>query len=711
MYLTVIFLPALGSILTGLYGRQLGVKGSQLVTSLCIIVTTLLSIVAYYEVGLCNSPVTLNLLSWIDSEILDVSWGFLFDSLTVSILLPVLVVSSLVHLYSIDYINTDPHNQRFFSYLSIFTFFILILVTGDNYLIIFVGWEGIGISSYLLINFWFTRIQANKSAIKALVVNRVGDIFLSISFFAIFFLFGNIDYSTVFSLAIQLNEEIVSVVGVLVVLAAIGKSAQLGLHVWLPQAIEGPTPVSALIHAATLVTAGVYLLLRSSPILEYSPTTLLVITWVGAITAFFAASTGLLQNDLKRVIAYSTCSQIGYLFIACGLSNYNIALFHLINHAFFKALLFLAAGAVLHSTYDEQDLRRQGGLLAFLPFTYTSILIGSLSLMAVPFITGFYSKDLILEVAYGQYEFSGQIAYWVGTISACLTAFYSFRLISITFLTYPNASQNTYKCVHDTPMIVQVPLLILALLSVFFGYICKDLYVGIGSDFLIDSIFTHPNHIHSIDAENIPSIYKVGPIMGSFGAATIALYLYNKIPIYLINIKYSVWGQKVYKFFNGEYLIDIIYNNYVLYKGLYIGSNLSNWVERGVIEYVGPYGLSVKIVTISNTITKIDTGFITSYAIYITVSVIIILLICISPTISSMQFFDIRIILIIPIIIVLFPLVKSTKGKGSNSLIGKAPICGIVFISVQVRIITRFIFSCGYSTKVESEHRRLRLRL
>ncbi|KAH0446554.1 hypothetical protein IEQ34_024618 [Dendrobium chrysotoxum] len=292
-------------------------------------------------------------------------------------LFPVLTVSALVHVFSIDYIGADPHNQRFFAYLSMFTFFMLILVTGNNYLIMFV---------------------ANKSAIKALVVNRVGDMFLSIAFFAIFFALGNLDYSTIFSVAPFVNETIVVIIGFLLLFAAIGKSAQLGLHTWLPDAMEGPTPVSALIHAATLVTAGVYLLIRSSPLIEY-------------VTAFFAATTGLLQNDLKRVIAYSTCSQMGYLFMACGLSQYNVALFHLVNHAFFKALLFLAAGAVLHATYDQQDQRRLGGIIGFLPFTYTAILVGSLSLIAVPWLTGFYSKDLILEVAYGQYEFSGHIAY------------------------------------------------------------------------------------------------------------------------------------------------------------------------------------------------------------------------------------------------------------------------------------------------------------
>jgi NADH-ubiquinone oxidoreductase chain 5 len=333
MYLSILALPLFGSAVAGLLGRKIGVTGAHFITTGSLMATTVLALVAFYEVGLCGSPVSIQTFDWIDSEFMLVNWGFLFDSLTVSMLIPVLVVSSLVHLYSISYMAEDPHNQRFFSYLSMFTFFMLVLVAGDNYLIMFVGWEGIGISSFLLINFWYTRIQANKSGIKALTVNRVGDMFLSVGFFAIFWVFGNVDYATVFSVAPFINETAITIIGFLLLLGAMAKSANLGLHTWLPDAMEGPTPVSALIHAATLVTAGVYLMLRSSPVIEYGPTTLIVITWVGALTAFVAATTGLLQNDLKRVIAYSTMSQMGYLFMACGLSQYNVALFHLVNHA------------------------------------------------------------------------------------------------------------------------------------------------------------------------------------------------------------------------------------------------------------------------------------------------------------------------------------------------------------------------------------------
>lgn len=419
--------------------------------------------------------------------------------------------------------------------------------------------------------------------------------------------------------------------------------------------MEGPTPVSALIHAATLVTAGVYLLLRSSPLIEYGPTTLIVITWVGALTAFFAASTGLLQNDLKRVIAYSTCSQIGYLFIACGLSQYNVALFHLVNHAFFKALLFLAAGAVLHATYDQQDQRKLGGLIGFLPFTYTSILIGSLSLMALPWITGFYSKDLILEVAYGQFEFSGQIAYWFGTISACLTAFYSLRLISLTFLTYPNASKSVYENTHDAPNIVIIPLIILSVLAIFFGYVAKDMFVGIGSDFLSNSLFIHPSHISLIEAENIPLFNKILPAILSVSGASLALYLYHKIPNLLINITNNKFGINLYKFFNSKYYIDVIYNQYIIYGGLKIGYIFNKILDRGIIEIVGPYGLSNSLITGSYNITKLDTGNLTSYALYIILGVISFSFILFAPILFNI-YIDIRLIIILIITLIILPI-------------------------------------------------------
>jgi NADH-ubiquinone oxidoreductase chain 5 len=661
MYLSILALPLFGSAVAGLLGRKIGVTGAHIITTGSLMITTVLALVAFYEVGLCGSPVSIQLASWIDSEFMLVSWGFLFDSLTVSMLLPVLVVSSLVHLYSISYMAEDPHNQRFFSYLSMFTFFMLVLVAGDNYLIMFIGWEGIGISSYLLINFWYTRIQANKSGIKALTVNRVGDMFLSVGFFAIFWVFGNVDYATVFSVAPYINETSITIIGLLLLLGAAAKSAQLGLHTWLPDAMEGPTPVSALIHAATLVTAGVYLMLRSSPVIEYGPTVLVVITWLGALTAFFAATTGLLQNDLKRVIAYSTCSQMGYLFMAVGLSQYNVALFHLVNHAFFKALLFLAAGAVIHAMADQQDLRRLGGLVNFLPFTYTAILIGSLSLMAFPFLTGFYSKDLILEVALGQYELSGNIAYWLGTISAVFTAFYSLRLISLTFFTVPNAPKGDYLHTHEAPTIIVIPLVILSIMSIAFGYVAKDAFVGVGSDFLSTALFQHPDHVSLIEAEfGLPLLLKLLPAIGSIFGAALALYLYHVVPSFTIGLTDSKAGKALYTFFNGKWLVDVLYNKYIISGGLSLGFTISKVLDRGVVELVGPYGFSNVLTNAGRTVASYDTGIITSYALYIILGLISFIFLLFAPvllggSVDSTLGSDIGLILVYLSALVLLP--------------------------------------------------------
>jgi len=446
MYLLIVFLPLLGSLSSGFLGQYLGFSGAVRITSCCIITTFIFSCISFYEVALSQSPVYIQLFSWINSEMLDFYWGFYFDSLTVLMLCVVTCVSSIVHLYSIGYMEADPHVPRFFSYLSLFTFFMIILVTADNFIQMFVGWEGVGLCSYLLINFWHTRLQANKAAIKAVIVNRVGDMGLVIGILAIFYIFKTVNYTALFSLVpfysleldnslylLGFNIDALTFICIFLFIGSVGKSAQIGLHTWLPDAMEGPTPVSALIHAATMVTAGVFLLARCSPLFEYSSTALGVVTCMGAMTAFFAATTALVQNDLKRVIAYSTCSQLGYMVFACGISNYNVGVFHLANHAFFKALLFLSAGSVIHALGDEQDMRKMGGLAKLIPFTYAMMFIGSLALMGFPFLTGFYSKDAILELAFGTFTVSSHFAYWLGTVAACFTAFYSMRLLWLTF--------------------------------------------------------------------------------------------------------------------------------------------------------------------------------------------------------------------------------------------------------------------------------------
>jgi NADH-ubiquinone oxidoreductase chain 5 len=412
--------------------------------------------------------------------------------------------------------------------------------------------------------------------------------------------------------------------------------------------MEGPTPVSALIHAATLVTAGIYLLLRSSPILEFSPTALLVITLVGSTTAFFAATCGLVQNDLKRIIAFSTISQLGYMVMAIGLSQYNVALMHTVNHAFFKALLFLGAGAVIHSFADQQDIRRMGGLIKFLPFTYSVILVGTLSLLATPFLTGFYSKDLILELAYGQYSFSGTYAYILGTITAGLTAFYSFRLINLVFLTVPNGPKTSYLNSHEANIATIIPLFILSLFSIFFGYIFSDLFVGVGSDFFGNSLLIHPNKINIIEAEfSLPIIIKLLPAIISLLGALLAILLYHNNSNIIINLTDISLGRKIYTFLNGKYLFDVIYNHYIISAGLKISYIISKFVDRGVIELLGPYGLSILLTKTGKNIANLDTGVITTYSLYFTLGLITLLFLIFSPILLDNSYLsDIKLVII-----------------------------------------------------------------
>ena len=629
MYLAIITLPLLGSIVSGFFGRKVGVSGAQLITCLCVIITTLLSIIAFFEVGMNNIPVSINLFKWIDSESLNVMWGFYFDSLTVSMLIPVLIVSSLVHIYSIGYMSHDPHNQRFFSYLSLFTFMMIILVTANNFLLMFVGWEGVGICSYLLVSFWFTRIAANQSSISAFLTNRVGDCFLTIGIFAMLWTFGNIDYSTVFSLAPFVNEDIVTLIGICLLIGAMAKSSQVGLHVWLPMAMEGPTPVSALIHAATMVTAGVYLLMRASPLIEYSSTVLILCLWLGAITTVFSSLIGLFQQDIKKVIAYSTMSQLGMMVIAVGLSSYNLALFHLVNHAFYKGLLFLGAGAVIHAVADNQDFRKYGGLLVFLPLTYSVMLIASLSLVAFPFMTGFYSKDFILESAYGQYYFSSTVVYFIATIGAIFTTLYSVKVLYLTFIANPNGPLINYKHAHEGDIFMSLPLIILAIFSIFFGYITKDIFIGLGSGFFGDnSIFIHPAHEIMLDTEfAVPTLFKLLPFVFTLMFSILAIIIAEFIPSLLINFKLSRYGYYLFGFFNQRFFIELLYNKYVTGFVLKIGGQTSKILDKGSVELLGPWGLERGLVSLSQSINNLDTGVVTTYALYILVGLILYIVI------------------------------------------------------------------------------------
>jgi NADH-ubiquinone oxidoreductase chain 5 len=628
MYLAIIILPLLGSIASGFFGRKIGVSGAQIITCTAVVTTTILAVLAFFEVGLNNIPVSIEVFRWIDSESLNVSWGFHFDSLTVSMLIPVLIVSSLVHIYSIGYMSEDPHNQRFFSYLSLFTFMMVILVTANNFLLMFVGWEGVGVCSYLLVCFWFTRIAANQSSLSAFLTNRVGDCFLTIGMFAILLAFGNLDYATVFSLAPYMNENVVTIVGICLLIGAMAKSSQIGLHVWLPMAMEGPTPVSALIHAATMVTAGVYLLMRSSPLIEYSSTVLMLCLWLGAITTVFSSLIGLFQQDIKKVIAYSTMSQLGMMVIAVGLSSYNIALFHLVNHAFYKALLFLGAGAVIHAVADNQDFRKYGGLRPFLPLTYSVMLIASLSLVAFPFMTGFYSKDFILESAYGQYYFSSTVVYIIATIGAMFTTLYSVKVLYLTFLTNPNGPLINYKQAHEGDIFMSLPLMILAVFSIFFGFITKDMFIGLGSGFFSDNaLFIHPSHEIMLDTEfGVPTLFKLLPLVFTISLSVISIVLSEYLSTILIYFKLSRVGYNIFSFFNQRFLIELFYNKYITGIILKLGGQTTKVLDKGSVEYIGPYGLEKGLLNISNNIAKLSTGVITSYALYILIGLIFYLL-------------------------------------------------------------------------------------
>lgn len=636
MYILLVFLSLIGFCITGLFGRLIGPKGASIVTTGCLIFSFLLSLFAFYEVGLMGSPVYLKLATWVSSEVLLINWGFLFDSLTVVMCIVVTSISSLVHLYSIEYMSHDPHLPRFMSYLSLFTFFMLILVTADNFVQMFLGWEGVGLSSYLLINFWFTRVQANKAAIKAMIMNRIGDFSLIIGILILFVNFKSVDYSTIAALApffknetvnfLNIEFNIFSLVCVFIFLGAVGKSAQLGLHTWLPDAMEGPTPVSALIHAATMVTAGVFLIIRTSFIYEFAPHTLEFITILGASTAFFASSVGLLQNDLKRVIAYSTCSQLGYMVFSCGLSDYAVGVFHLANHAFFKALLFLGAGAVIHAVNDEQDMRKMGGLKNLVPFTYAAMSVGSLALIGFPFLAGFYSKDMILELSYGKFTTYSHFSYFLGTFGAFLTAFYSTRLVCLTFLVKPNGYRSVIGFAKETFSYISIALGVLVIPSIFIGFYTKDMIVGVGSDFFGNAIYNNSFSLHVFDAEFITFFYKILPVTLSLCGAALSFILYNFYSSVLFSLKTTVLGRKVYSFLNKKWFFDKIYNECVGQFFFKFGYSVSyKSIDRGAFEMIGPTGLSSVVLKTANQLHRLQTGSLYHYTLIILTTLALLL--------------------------------------------------------------------------------------
>lgn len=620
MYLILVFLPLLSTALAGFGGRWIGGFGAGRLTTFGVATSFFLSLFAFYEVALCQSPTLIRIGPWISTERTTIYWGFLFDSLTCVRLVVVTSISTLVHLYSTEYRAEDPHLPRFRSYLSFFTFFRLRLVTAENFVQRFVGWEGVGLCSYLLINFWFGRIQANKSALKARILNRVGDLGLSIGIFAIYAVFGSLDYSIVFSLVpVWKDSELcffsgsiqtLDFIAFFLFVGAVGKSAQVGLHTWLPDAREGPTPVSALIHAATRVTAGVFLLCRCSPLLQYAANRNTVITILGGRTAFLAATTGLLQNDLKRVIAYSTCSQLGYRVFAAGLSGYAVSRFHLSNHAFFKALLFLGAGSVIHARADEQDRRKRGGLRRILPFTYTAILIGSLALRGFPFLTGFYSKDVILELAYGSFLIEGRFVHTLGSFAAFFTAYYSTRLLVLTFLRPANGFRVSYEHAHESPFPRAFPLFVLSFASLFIGYLTRDRRIGLGTDFWGNSLFIHPTTQYLLESEWLESNVKRIPLFFSFGGVFLGFYHYLFSFSFLYALKETVLGRSFYTFFNRKWFFDKVYNEWISVPVLrlaYVHTYQNR--DRGLVECFGPHGMATEIYGRSRELTSLSLDF------------------------------------------------------------------------------------------------------
>jgi len=632
MYLLTIFLPLFSSLTSGFFGRWLGFYGSSLLSLICLLTTLCFSFLIFFEVSLNSQVINLNLCLWLYSNEILISWNFLFDSLTSVMLIVVSLISFLVHLYSTDYMKSDPHFPRFISFLGIFTFFMFLLITSGNLLQLFLGWEGVGLASYLLINFWFTRLAANKAALKALIVNRIGDLGVLFAILLILQIFeGTLDFFTIFSLTPLVNNfyfslfsynlHYLSLVGFFLVIGAMGKSAQLGLHTWLPDAMEGPTPVSALIHAATMVTAGVFLIIRFSPLIEFSNTILTLLILLGSSTAFFAAFTGTFQHDLKKVIAYSTCSQLGYMIFCCGLSYYHLSLFHLFNHAFFKALLFLSAGSIIHAISNEQDMRRMGSLIVFLPTTYSLMLIGSLALIGFPFLAGFYSKDIILETATlfnnsNLPSFLAIFSSFLGILAAFFTSFYSFRLIFLTFLNNSNFFRHSSKTFNESSSVTLFVLSLLSLLSLFVGYFFKEFFLGMGTDSWNNSIFIWPNFHFSIESEFLPIHLKWLPFFFTFFGFLLA-FLLNLSSIRFFHFLEKI--QFIFFLINKKWFFDFIYNSFVVFPLINFGYQISyKNLDKGFIELAGPYGFSRLINKIIVFLNSLQTGQISHYIFFIT---------------------------------------------------------------------------------------------
>ncbi|ESX62048.1 NADH:ubiquinone oxidoreductase subunit L [Mesorhizobium sp. LSHC422A00] len=641
MYQAIVFLPLLGFLIVGLFGNALGAKASEYITSGFLVISAVLSWVAFFSVGFGEGEVfTVPVLRWIQSGGLDASWALRIDTLTVVMLVVVNTVSALVHIYSIGYMHHDPNRPRFFAYLSLFTFAMLMLVTADNLVQMFFGWEGVGLASYLLIGFWYKKPSANAAAIKAFVVNRVGDFGFALGIFGVFVLFGSVNLGTIFANAATFipaegapqgaavltflgyaldKQAAMTIICLLLFMGAMGKSAQVPLHTWLPDAMEGPTPVSALIHAATMVTAGVFMLARLSPLFELSHSALTVVTFIGAFTAFFAATVGLVQNDIKRVIAYSTCSQLGYMFVALGVGAYGAAIFHLFTHAFFKALLFLGSGSVIHAVSDEQDMRKMGGLRKLIPKTYWMMVIGTLALTGVGIpvtvigTAGFFSKDAIIEAAFAGHNSVAGLAFVLLVIAACFTSFYSWRLIFMTFHGEPRASHDVMHHVHESPPVMLVPLFILAAGALFAGVIFHGAFIGEAyAEFWKASLFTLPDNHILHDIHELPLWVELAPFVAMVIGFAVAWKFYIRSP----ELPRSVAANHrlLYAFLLNKWYFDELYDVLFVRPAKALGRFLWKTGDGTIIDGLGPDGISARVVDVTDRVVKLQTGYLYHYA-------------------------------------------------------------------------------------------------
>ncbi|AAL52328.1 NADH-quinone oxidoreductase subunit L [Brucella melitensis] len=640
LYYAIVFLPLIGFLVAGLFGNKIGAKASEYITSGLMVFVAILSWIVFFKIPLGHDAETVRIpvLHWVNSGALTFDWALRVDTLTGVMLVVVNSVSALVHIYSIGYMHHDPHRPRFFAYLSLFTFAMLMLVTSDNLIQMFFGWEGVGLASYLLIGFWFKKPSANAAAMKAFVVNRVGDFGFLLGIFSVFALFQSVDYNTIFAaaanalpggdanqvvldfLGYQLDRQgAITIACLLLFMGAMGKSAQFLLHTWLPDAMEGPTPVSALIHAATMVTAGVFMVARMSPIFELSQTALLVVTIIGATTAFFAATVALVQNDIKRVIAYSTCSQLGYMFAALGVGAYGAAVFHLFTHAFFKALLFLCAGSVIHAVSDEQDMRRMGGLRKLIPVTYWMMIIGTVAItgLGIPGTVigtaGFFSKDGIIEAVFASHNLASGYASTLLIVAALFTSFYSWRLIFMTFFGKPRASAEVMHHVHESPPVMLVPLLILGIGAILAGVLFKELFFGHEYvEFWKGSLFTSTANQLLEEHHHVPLWVKLSPFVAMVIGFVVAWIFYIRAPE--MPKALAARHRGLYQFLLNKWYFDELYDFLFVRPARWLGRLFWKGGDGWLIDGFGPNGVSARVLDVTNRVVKMQSGYLYHYA-------------------------------------------------------------------------------------------------